>query len=152
MLRLRAVLPGFDLRVKPVQPRSAGCGAGADPRTATPGHRPDRLQPLHAGLLAGACADSTPLDPAARERREAHREQLEAYEGLCAQLGASSLEVALAWLRHNPVLSSAIVGATSVEQVRPALGGLSLCLDEEVQGHLNRIWPGPGEAPQAYAW
>jgi hypothetical protein len=25
-------------------------------------------------------------------------------------------------------------------------------LDDEVVERLDRIWPGPGEAPQAYAW
>jgi aryl-alcohol dehydrogenase-like predicted oxidoreductase len=47
--------------------------------------------PLHAGLLAGA------LEAGAEDERiEAHRDQLEAYEGLCRELDARPAHVALA--------------------------------------------------------
>ncbi|WP_247040688.1 hypothetical protein [Arthrobacter rhizosphaerae] len=32
------------------------------------------------------------------------------------------------------------------------LGGVSLDLDTDTHERLDKIWPGPGEAPQAYAW
>ena len=31
-------------------------------------------------------------------------------------------------------------------------GALSVQLDAEAVERLDRIWPGPGEAPHAYAW
>ena len=34
----------------------------------------------------------------------------------------------------------------------PCADALSVQLDTEVMEQLDRIWPGPGEAPQAYAW
>jgi aryl-alcohol dehydrogenase-like predicted oxidoreductase len=62
------------------------------------------------------------------------------------------VEVALAWLLRNPVVSTAIVGPTTTEELRSDLGALSVQLDAEVADRLGEIWPGPGEAPQAYAW
>ncbi len=110
--------------------------------------------PLHAGLLAGV------LDPGrqgrvaseTQHRIDAHRDQLEAYEGLCRDLDAKPADVALAWLLRNPVVSTAIVGATTIEELRADLGALSVQMDAEVMERLDQIWPGPGEAPQAYAW
>ena len=91
-------------------------------------------------------------DDSMQHRIEAHRDQLAAYEGLCRELGAKPAEVALAWLLRNPVVSTAIVGATTSEELRSNLGALSVQLDDEVVERLDRIWPVPGEAPQAYAW
>ena len=110
--------------------------------------------PLHAGLLAGAleavtagCASSE-----MRKRVAAQQEQLEAYEGLCRELNARPADVALAWLLGTAGVSTAIVGAGSVDQLRSNLGGVSLVLEAEVVQKLEDIWPVPGEAPQAYAW
>ena len=111
--------------------------------------------PLHLGLLAGALAaaeNGRITDESQQRRIEAHRNQLEAYEGLCRELGAMPADVALAWLLHNPVVSTAIVGARTPEELQSDLGAVSLQLDTDVLNRLHRIWPGPGEAPQAYAW
>ena len=111
--------------------------------------------PLHAGLLAGALEAATEgriSDDSVLDRVKAHRDQLEAYEGLCRELVAQPAAVAVAWLLRNPVVSTAIVGAMTTEELRSALGALSVQLDDEVVERLDRIWPGPGEAPQAYAW
>ncbi|MCW6003983.1 aldo/keto reductase [Micromonospora sp. CPCC 205371] len=83
---------------------------------------------------------------------QAHRDQLEAYENLCRELGARPEAVALAWLLHNPAVSTAIIGAMTIEELRADLGALPVRLDDEVSKRLDHIWPGPGEAPQAYAW
>jgi aryl-alcohol dehydrogenase-like predicted oxidoreductase len=44
------------------------------------------------------------------------------------------------------------VGATTTEELRSDLGALSVQLAAKVVERLDQIWPGPGEAPQAYAW
>jgi aryl-alcohol dehydrogenase-like predicted oxidoreductase len=116
---------------------------------------PISYSPLHAGLLAGvlqAAAVGRISDDSMQHRIEAHRDQLAAYEGLCRELGAKPAEVALAWLLRNPVVSTAIVGATTSEELPSDLGALSVQLDDEVVERLDQTWPGPGEAPQAYAW
>jgi aryl-alcohol dehydrogenase-like predicted oxidoreductase len=51
--------------------------------------------PLHAGLLAGilqAAGEGTISDATMRHRIDAHRDQLEAYEVLCRELGAKPAE------------------------------------------------------------
>ena len=111
--------------------------------------------PLHLGLLAGqleATTEGRISDDATLRRIEAHRDQLEAYEGLCRELAAHPAEVALAWLLRNPVVSTTIVGATTIEELRSDLGALSVQLVAEAVERVDQIWPGPGEAPQAYAW
>jgi aryl-alcohol dehydrogenase-like predicted oxidoreductase len=111
--------------------------------------------PLHAGLLAGVLETATEggiLDDSTQQRIETHRDQLEAYEGLCRELGAKPADVALAWLLRSPVVSTTIVGATTIEELQSDLDALSVQLDGEVVERLDQIWPGPGEAPQAYAW
>jgi aryl-alcohol dehydrogenase-like predicted oxidoreductase len=111
--------------------------------------------PLHAGLLAGvldATTEGRVSNRSVLDRVEAHRGQLDSYEGLCRELGAEPAAVAVAWLLHNPVVSTTIVGATTIEELQLDLGALSMKLDVEVGKRLDQIWPGPGEAPQAYAW
>jgi aryl-alcohol dehydrogenase-like predicted oxidoreductase len=111
--------------------------------------------PLHAGLLAGVLETATEegiFDDSTQRRIAAHRNQLEAYEGLRRKLGAKPAEVALAWLLRNTVVSTTIVGATTIQELQSDLGALTVQLDAEVVAQLDRIWPGPGEAPQAYAW
>jgi aryl-alcohol dehydrogenase-like predicted oxidoreductase len=111
--------------------------------------------PLHLGLLAGAletATDGGTSDASTLQRTEAYRDQLEAYEGLCRELGSNPAEVALAWLLRNPVVATTVVGATTIEELQSDLGALSVQLDAEVAERLDQIWPGPGEAPQAYAW
>jgi aryl-alcohol dehydrogenase-like predicted oxidoreductase len=86
----------------------------------------------------------------AAENRKVY--ELETYDGLCRELGAKPAEVALAWLLRNPVVSTTVVGAMTVEELQADLGALSVQLDDHVAERLDQIWPGPGEAPQAYAW
>ena len=114
-----------------------------------------QYSPMHAGLLAGVLETATEgriSDDSTLQRIEAHRDQLEAYEGLCRELGANPAKVALAWLLRNPVIATTVVGATTIEELQSDLGALTVQLDAEVMERLDQIWPGPGEALQAYAW
>jgi aryl-alcohol dehydrogenase-like predicted oxidoreductase len=111
--------------------------------------------PLHAGLLAGAlqaAVEAGNSDEATTNRIQAHRDQLEAYEQLCRQLGVHPAHVAIAWLLANPVVSTTIIGAMTIEELHADLLALSVHLDPHTIQRLEEIWPGPGEAPQAYAW
>ena len=90
--------------------------------------------PLHAGLLAGALqAEVEGRSPDEMQPPvDGHRDQLEAYEGLCRELSATPAHVALAWLLQNPVVSAAIVGPTTTEDLVSSLGALSVQLDADV--------------------
>ncbi|MDB5076098.1 MAG: oxidoreductase, partial [Chloroflexi bacterium] len=111
--------------------------------------------PLAGGLLAGA------LEKGAEGRRSAenvqraieeNRQKLEAYESLCRRLGKGPADVALAWLLHNPVVTAPIVGPRTLEQLEGSLQALEIRLDSETLAELDKIFPGPGPAPEAYAW
>ncbi len=112
--------------------------------------------PLGGGLLGGA------LQKASEGRRssegmakqiERFRPTLEAYEGLCRELGEQPADVALAWLLHNPVVTAPIIGPRTVEQLDGSLRAPELTLAPETLKKLDEIFPGPGgPAPEAYAW
>jgi aryl-alcohol dehydrogenase-like predicted oxidoreductase len=105
--------------------------------------------PLSAGLLAGVLG--TP-EGASHPQLDGRRAQVEAYEQLCRERGEEPAHVALAWLLHNPVVTSAIVGPRTVDELGAAVAAVSVQLDDDTLARLDAIWPGPGEAPQAYAW
>ena len=112
--------------------------------------------PMGSGLLCGILDNPT----TGRRGREVlrdviktHRPQLQAYEALCASIGQSPANVALAWVLKNPDITAPIIGARTVEQFEDTVSVLELKLDNEILAKLDEIWPGPGgEAPEAYAW
>ena len=112
--------------------------------------------PLGGGLLGGALEK---YDSGRRKNEdfakqvEAKRGQLEAYEGLCKELGEAPAAVALAWLLHNPMVTAPIIGPRTIEQLESAVHATEIKLSEEVLQKLDEIFPGPGgEAPKPYAW
>jgi aryl-alcohol dehydrogenase-like predicted oxidoreductase len=112
--------------------------------------------PVARGLLAGA------LEPAASGRRadedlrksvEKYRSRLEAYEPLCKELGEEPAHVAMAWLLHQPAVTSPIIGPRTLDQLNGTTRALELTLSSETLKRLDKIFPGPGgPAPEAYAW
>ena len=113
--------------------------------------------PLGGGLLGGVLADRATGGRRGGERMqtqiEAQRTKLEAWEKLCAEIGAQPADVALAWLLHNPAVTAPIIGPRTVGQVDAALGAIDLQLGDDVLAELDGIFPGPGgPAPEAYAW
>jgi aryl-alcohol dehydrogenase-like predicted oxidoreductase len=99
-----------------------------------------------------AVAEGRIFDNSTLARIGPHSDQLEAYEELCRELGTKPADMALAWLLHNLVVSSVIVAALTIEELRADLGALSVQSDADIAERLDQIWPSPGEAPQAYAW
>jgi aryl-alcohol dehydrogenase-like predicted oxidoreductase len=112
--------------------------------------------PLGRGLLGGVlrtAADGRRATPWIQRQIDQHRSRLEDYEALCAELGEQPASVALAWLLHNPVVTAAIIGPRTQEQLSASQRALEVSLSQETLRKLDEIWPGPGgEAPQAYAW
>jgi aryl-alcohol dehydrogenase-like predicted oxidoreductase len=128
------VLPAcerYGLGVIPYSPLAGGILGGA-------------LQKVHEGRRAGEQA---------RSEIERRRTQLEAYEKLCADMGESPANVALAWLLSNPVVTAPIIGPRNVEQLDDAVRTTEIRLSDEIRGNLDEIFPGPGApAPEAWAW
>jgi aryl-alcohol dehydrogenase-like predicted oxidoreductase len=109
--------------------------------------------PLAGGLLGGALHDAQSGRRAAMAATiEQNREKLERYEKLCAELGEEPGTVGLAWLLHQPAVTAPIIGPRTMSQLEAALHALDLELSSETLKKLDEIWPGPGPAPEAYAW
>ncbi|MFN2223432.1 MAG: aldo/keto reductase, partial [Candidatus Promineifilaceae bacterium] len=82
-----------------------------------------------------------------------YRQQVEACEAFCAEIGHEPAQVALAWLLKNPVVTAPIIGPRTMDQLESALAALEVELSDEDMKRLDEIWPGPGgEAPEAYSW
>lgn len=111
--------------------------------------------PLDAGLLGGSALrpDTGLRSVQQRERIAQVHGQLTAFARLCAELGEREDTVALAWLLHQPAVTSPIVGPRTLAQFERSLRAVELKLGADVLARLDEIFPGPGgEAPQAYAW
>ena len=111
--------------------------------------------PLGGGLLAGVLSaddGGRRSSPQMRNRVEAIRPQLEAWENLCSELGESAATVGIAWLLHQAAVTAPIVGPRTMEQLDDALRAPAIELTDDVLARLDEIFPGPGPAPEAYAW
>ena len=112
--------------------------------------------PLADGLLAGALQKAESGRRAAehvRRRVEEHRPKLEAYEGLCREMGEEPANVALAWLLGHRAVTAPIIGPRTLAQLDGSLRALEIHLSDDVRKRLHEIFPGPGKpAPEAYAW
>ncbi len=112
--------------------------------------------PLAGGLLGGVL-QKIEAGRRASERLqrdvEKFRPRIEAYEALCANMGETPADVALAWLLQNPAVTAPIIGPRTLEQLDGSLRALEITLDAEILKRLDEIFPGPGgAAPEAYAW
>jgi aryl-alcohol dehydrogenase-like predicted oxidoreductase len=116
--------------------------------------------PLHGGLLGGAirkereggAARSTSGRAGESLADPAQRARIQAYEDLCEEHGFQPGDVGLAWLLTRPGVTGPIVGPRTREQLDSALRALTLELSDEFLKALDEIFPGPGPAPEAFAW
>ena len=116
--------------------------------------------PLHQGLLGGALrkereggGSRTSVGRSAAGLADpAVRAQVQAYEDLVAKHGMEPGEVALAWLLTRPGVTGPIVGPRTAAHLESALRAAELTLPEELLAGLDEIFPGPGPAPEAFAW
>jgi NDP-hexose C3-ketoreductase / dTDP-4-oxo-2-deoxy-alpha-D-pentos-2-ene 2,3-reductase len=112
--------------------------------------------PLQGGMLGGVLKQEREgrrrLAGQARETVERKREQIEAYENLCDEIGEEPASVALAWLLHQDGVTGPIIGPRTVMQLDDALRAVTLSLDDKVLERLDAIFPGYRPAPEHYAW
>ena len=112
--------------------------------------------PLHGGLLGGVLRKETDgvrrVEGSAREMLQTHREQIQKYEDLAAQLGHQPGDVGLAWLLAQAAVTAPIIGPRTQGQLDAALRALDVELDAEALARLDEIFPGHKPAPEDYAW
>jgi aryl-alcohol dehydrogenase-like predicted oxidoreductase len=112
--------------------------------------------PLQGGMLGGVLKQEREgrrrLAGRARETVERKRDQIEAYENLCDEIGEEPGSVALAWLLHQDGVTGPIIGPRTAEQLDGAQRAVTLSLDDKVLERLDAIFPGYRPAPEDYAW
>ena len=110
--------------------------------------------PLAGGMLGGMkSSGDTARRKSLNPRYEAMRPQLEKWEKLCAELGEEPAAVALAWLLQRREVTAPIIGPRTLEQLEGAsLRATEIALEDDTLSKINEIFPGPGKAPEAYAW
>ena len=112
--------------------------------------------PLHGGLLGGIIRKTEEgkrrLEGRAKDSLTENRTAIQQWEDLCDQLGHPPGDVALAWLLHQPAVAAPIIGPRTMGQLEASLRALQVCLDEAALARLDEIFPGPGPAPESYAW
>ena len=107
--------------------------------------------PLAGGMLTGKHRRSEP--PADNTRfavagklytdrywNEATFDAVERLKSFFEARGKSLTHVSISWALKHRAVTSAIIGATSAEQLRDSLRGVELELDEEEMEQLNNVW------------
>jgi len=93
--------------------------------------------PLRSGQLSGKYVrdNGTPADSRRADLIEGPTERdwdvIEAVARVVAELGVGSAAVALAWVRSRPAITSTLIGARTIEQLRSNLASLEITLAAE---------------------
>lgn len=110
--------------------------------------------PLASGLLTGKYRGGVPAGSrGAMENMAflrdgltdaAKNEAVAKLEPIAAELGGTLAQLAIAWVAHNPRVSSVITGASRVEQLKANLGAMALVerLTPEVLSRINGVTQG----------
>lgn len=118
--------------------------------------------PLGGGILGGAlqkASEGRRANENVQKEIEKNRPALEKWEALCAEIGETPADVALAWLLSNKVVTAPIIGPRTVEQLEGSLKALEITIDDDLKKRIDEIFPAVGifgnetrPAPEAYAW
>jgi NDP-hexose 2,3-enoyl reductase len=116
--------------------------------------------PLHFGALSGALRKQRDGVPGravlhAPQRVEPHREAIERFERLCADLGQEPTTVAIAWLLSRPEVTAPVLGPRTPSQLDLPIAALDNPLTDDTRAALEKIFPpigSGGPAPEAWAW
>ena len=101
--------------------------------------------PLAGGFLTGKYRRNEPLPESKRAegRKRAMTDKnfvlVDEMEVIALRHKATISQVALAWMLVDPVITSPIIGATSVEQLNENLGSLKVKLAEDEMALLNKL-------------
>jgi aryl-alcohol dehydrogenase-like predicted oxidoreductase len=109
--------------------------------------------PLGGGLLTGKYArgeeppegsryaNVRPNSPQARRLTDSLYDVTEALEPLAAAKGCTMSQFALAWLVHQPGVTSPIIGPRTMDQLRDNLAALDVPIADEDRQRVNEIIP-----------
>jgi aryl-alcohol dehydrogenase-like predicted oxidoreductase len=101
--------------------------------------------PLAGGFLTGKYREDKPLPDSRRAKGLQHAmteknfDLIEKMDEIGKAHDATVSQVALAWLLADPIITSPIIGATSLEQLRENLGALEVKLSPEEKQLLDEM-------------
>ncbi len=103
--------------------------------------------PLAGGLLTGKFKRGTAADQEARRTKfnfppvklEKAHDIIDAMDAVAARREATVAQVALAWLLHQPSVTSVIIGAKNAAQLKDNLGAVDVKLDDEDLAKLDMV-------------
>ncbi len=112
--------------------------------------------PLAGGLLSGKFnRDGSSPDGSRRAsfdfppvNKDRAFDTVDVMREVAAQLDVTVAQVALAWLLHQPAVTSVIIGAKSIEQLNDNLKAVEVSLNEDHLARLNAVSQLPAEYPQ----
>jgi aryl-alcohol dehydrogenase-like predicted oxidoreductase len=103
--------------------------------------------PLAAGVLSGKYLDGRipkgtrwDIDPrGSRYKRPKTDEAVRAYMGLAKKHGLDATQMAIAFVCRQPFLTSAIIGATKMDQLTSNIAASAVKLGDEVMADINAV-------------
>ncbi len=103
--------------------------------------------PLAGGFLSGKFTRSGAADADARRTRfnfppidvEKAYDIVDVMQKIAARRGATVPQIALAWLLHQPVVTSVIIGAKKMSQLKDNIGAIDVKLDAEDLKELDAV-------------
>ena len=111
--------------------------------------------PLAGGLLSGKFGRGIPAPVDSRRAtfdfppvdRERAYDCIDAMAPMAERRGVSVAQVAIAWLLHQPVVTSVVIGAKRIEQLEDNIAATSLSLNPEELEVLDKVSALPPEYP-----
>ena len=111
--------------------------------------------PLAGGLLSGKYGRDVQAEEGSRRvsfdfppvNQERAYDCIDAMRVIADRHGVSVAQIALAWLLHQPVVSSVIIGAKRLEQLEDNLAATGITLGDEELGALDQVSALPAEYP-----
>jgi aryl-alcohol dehydrogenase-like predicted oxidoreductase len=145
LARFDAVQPRYNLLFRQVErelfPLCAEEGLGVIPYNPIAGGLLSGKHRREAGPLPGTRFTHPTAGARYRERywRERELETVEALRPLAAEAGMSMVQLAVAWVLENPVITAPIVGASRPEQLDAPLAAVDKGLDGGLKARLDEL-------------
>jgi 1-deoxyxylulose-5-phosphate synthase len=145
LARLDAVQPRYNLLFRQVErellPLCAEEGLGVIPYNPLAGGLLSGKHRRETGPLPGTRYTHPSAGPTYQERYWHERElnTVEALRTLADEAGMSMVQLAVAWVLANPVVTAPIVGATRPEQLDEAVAAVDKTLDAGLKSRLDAL-------------
>ena len=111
--------------------------------------------PLEGGLLGGVVEGKNEGRRNTDEvinKYNNNKSQIEEWESFCREIEEDPANTALAWLIHQPAITSPIIGPRTLSHFESSLRAVDIKFEKSQLEKLDKIFPPAGQAPQYYAW